>query len=245
MGNAAANLGTQVRLVGHPLNAFYGHVAKGLGQEADFNYDPVTRRYSANFPIFPGDMMAPGDIIYENIDDSNDVIDLNDRQVIGSNIPRYTFGLRGDFGYKAFDMSFFLQGVGKADGYISGTGRHAFTNVAARIPQTIHLDRWTKDNPNASYPRLAYMLDHNTRFSTYWLEDASYLRLKNIQVGYTLPQSLSSQLRISKARLYFSAENVFTLTDYFYGYDPEVTVSSGGYYPQVKTFTFGINVNLQ
>ena len=244
MGNHAANLGTQVRLEGYPLNAFYGLIAEGLAQEADFDYNPANGQYTAHFPVFTGDIMAPGDVRYRDVDESG-AISNDDRQVIGSNIPRYTYGVRGDFGYKNFDLSFFLQGVGKADGYISGPGRHAFTSVSERIPQTIHLDRWTPDNPNASYPRLAYLLSHNTRFSTHWLEDASYLRLKNLQVGYTLPESLTSRARISRARIYFSADNLFTLTDYFYGYDPEVTVSSGGYYPQVKTYTFGINVNLQ
>lgn len=244
MGNSAANLGTQVRLEGHPLNAFYGLIAEGLAQEADFDYNPVNGRYTAHFPVFTGDIIAPGDIRYRDVDESGAISD-DDREVIGSNIPRYTFGFRGDMGYKNFDLSFFLQGVGRADGYISGPGRHAFASVAERIPQTVHLDRWTPDNPNASYPRLAYLLEHNARFSTYWLEDASYLRLKNLQVGYTLPENLTSRARISRARIYFSADNLFTLTDYFYGYDPEVTVSRGGYYPQVKTYTFGINVNLQ
>jgi len=246
MGDQAANLGTQVRLEGYPMNAFYGLISQGLGQEADFSYNPTTGSYTPlpGIPVFAGDLMAPGDILYKDVD-GDGAITLDDRQVIGSNIPRYTFGFRGDLGYKSFDMSFFLQGVGKADGYISGPGRHAFSSVSAPVPQTVHLDRWTPDNPNASYPRLAFLLDHNTRFSTYWLEDASYLRLKNVQVGYTLPENLTSKLRISRARIYFSADNLFTLTDYFYGYDPEVTVSSGGYYPQLKTYTFGINVNLQ
>ena len=244
MGNHAANLGTQVRLEGYPLNSFYGLIDEGLAQEADFEYIKETGRFTPFFPIFTGDQVAPGDIRYRDVD-GNGAISNDDREVIGSNIPRYTFGFRGDMAYKNFDLSFFLQGVGKADGYISGPGRHAFMDVSTRIPQNIHLDRWTPDNPNASYPRLAYMLNHNTRFSTYWLEDASYLRLKNLQIGYTLPESLTSRARISRARLYLSADNLFTVTDYFYGYDPEVTVSSGGYYPQVKTFTFGINVNLQ
>lgn len=244
MGNHAANLGTQVRLEGYPLNAFYGLISEGLAQEADFDYDPTNGQFTAHFPVFTGDQVAPGDVRYRDLDESG-AISNEDRQVIGSNIPRYTYGFRGDMAYKNFDLSFFIQGVGKADGYISGPGRHALTNVSNRVPQTIHLDRWTPDNPDASYPRLAYLLEHNTRFSTYWLEDASYLRLKNLQVGYTLPKDLTSRARISRARIYFSADNLFTLTDYFYGYDPEVTVSQGGYYPQVKTFTFGINVNLQ
>lgn len=246
MGESAANPGTQIRLEGYPMDAFYGLVSQGLAQEADFSYNSTTGSYTPlpGIPVFSGDLMAPGDILYNDVD-GDETITLDDRQVIGSNIPRYTFGFRGDMGYKNFDLSFFLQGVGKADGYISGPGRHAFSSVSAPVPQTVHLDRWTPDNPNASYPRLAYLLDHNTRFSSYWLEDASYLRLKNVQVGYTLPENVTSQLRISRARIYFSADNLFTVSDYFYGYDPEATVSSGGYYPQVKTFTFGINVNLQ
>lgn len=246
MGDEAANLGTQVRLEGYPMDAFYGLISKGLAQEADFSYNPMTGSYAPlpHIPVFTGDLMAPGDILYRDVD-GDEAITLEDRQVIGSNIPRYTFGFRGDLGYKSFDLSFFLQGVGKADGYISGPGRHAFSSVSAPVPQTAHLDRWTPDNPDASYPRLAFLLDHNERFSSYWLEDASYLRLKNVQVGYTLPENLTSQLRISRARIYFSADNLFTASNYFYGYDPEVTMSRGGYYPQVKTYTFGINVNLQ
>jgi len=246
MGNVAPNLGDQIRMEGHPLNAFYGFIAKGLAQEADFSYNPTTGAYTPlpHIAVFAGDPIAPGDILYHDIDGDGEIT-LDDRQVIGSNIPRYTFGFRGDFGYRNFDLSFFLQGVGKADGLIAGPGRHAFTDVSSPVPQTIHLDRWTKDNPNGTYPRLAFLQNHNTRLSTYWLEDASYLRLKNIQVGYTLPENLSGRLRISRARLYFSGDNLFTVTDFFYGYDPESPVSRGGFYPQVKTFTFGINVNLQ
>lgn len=246
MGNTLPNLGDQIRMEGHPLNAFYGFIAEGLAQEADFSYNPTTGAYTPlpDIPVFVGDLLAPGDILYRDVDGDGQIT-LDDRQVIGSNIPRYTFGFRGDFGYQNFDLSFFLQGVGKADGLISGPGRHAFTDVASPVPQTLHLDRWTPDNPNGSYPRLAFLQGHNTRLSTYWLEDASYLRLKNLQVGYTLPENLTSQLRISRTRLYFSADNLFTVTNFFYGYDPESPVSRGGFYPQVKTYTFGINVNLQ
>lgn len=246
MGDRAANLGTQVRLEGYPMDSYFGLVAEGLGQEADFTWNSSSGAFSPlpHIPVFAGDIMAPGDILYQDVD-GDGAITLEDRQIIGSNIPRYTFGFRGDMGYKNFDLSFFLQGVGRADGYIGGPGRHAFAGVSSPVPQTIHLDRWTPDNPDASYPRLAYNLGHNARFSSYWLEDASYLRLKNLQVGYTLPEQFTSQLRISRARFYFSADNLFTMTNYFYAFDPEVTNSNSGHYPQVKTFTFGINVNLQ
>ena len=87
---------------------------------------------------------------------------------------------------KAFDFSFYLQGVGKVAGYLEDEARHAFINDYS-IPKKEHLDRWTPMNPNASYPRLYQSQEHNRLFSDYWKEDASYLRLKNIQIGYRFP----------------------------------------------------------
>ncbi|HUC80811.1 MAG TPA: hypothetical protein VMR70_07835, partial [Flavisolibacter sp.] len=167
-----------------------------------------------------------------------------DRQIIGNPFPRYTYGFRGNADWKGFDFSFFLQGVGKANGYIRGAARHAYINESAN-PQKVHLDRWTPDNTGATYPRLTYQLTHNQRFSTFWLEDASYLRLKNVQLGYTLPASLLERYRIGRLRIFVSADNLFTRSNFFYGYDPETPVSTGGYYPQVKTFIFGINLNMK
>ncbi|MEJ7914193.1 MAG: TonB-dependent receptor, partial [Chitinophagaceae bacterium] len=133
---------------------------------------------------------------------------------------------------------------GKASGYIQGAARHAYINESAN-PQKIHLDRWTPENTGAAYPRFTFGQTHNQRFSTYWLEDASYVRLKNLQLGYTLPAPLIENLRLSRVRFYVSADNLFTKSDFFYAYDPETPVSSGGYYPQVKTFIFGLNLNLK
>lgn len=241
LGGMPATLGDRVRMVGEPIDAFYGYKVVGLAQEADFNYDPATRAYTPLFPYDSQYPMAPGDVMYRDINDDG-VINGDDRQIIGSHIPRYTYGLSANFDYKGFDFSFLLQGVGKADGYLTGSARHAFINDGT-YPQNIHLDRWTIDNPNASYPRLAYGYTYNQRLSDYWLEDASYFRLKNIQVGYTLPQAWTQRIRAGRVRVYASADNLFTKTDYFYGYDPESPVNGGGYYPQVKTFVFGLNVN--
>ncbi|MEO7292404.1 MAG: hypothetical protein ABIW34_04835, partial [Ginsengibacter sp.] len=105
--------------------------------------------------------------------------------------------------------------------------------------------------PGASYPRFTYQLSHNQRLSTFWLENAAYTRLKNIQLGYTLPKELTDKYRISRLRIFASADNLFTKTNFFYAYDPETPVSgnvntnSGGFYPQVKTFIFGINLNMK
>jgi len=242
--NYASNLGDRVRLEGYPLDAFYGFKADRIAQIDDFTL--VDGKYIPNFPFQSGDLVGPGDLIYiPSSPDDADITVGKDRHILGSDIPRYTYGFRGDVAYKGFDFSFFLQGVGKADGYLTGSARHPFINNSA-MPQDVHLDRWTPQNTDASYPRFVYMRTHNTRLSSWWLEDASYLRLKNIQLGYTLPKHISSKIRAEKVRLYASGDNLFTKTDFFYGYDPEAPVGSGaGYYPQMKTFTFGVSVSLR
>ncbi|WP_245893130.1 TonB-dependent receptor [Parapedobacter indicus] len=242
--NFATNLGDRVRLEGYPLDAFYGFIAERIAQYDDF--DLVDGDYVAKFPFQSGDVVGPGDLIYRPANPDDEAITVQkDRHILGSDIPRYTYGFRGDLAWKGIDFSFFIQGVGKADGFLTGSARHPFINNSA-MPQKIHLDRWTPDNPDASYPRFVYMRTHNTRLSSYWIEDASYLRLKNIQLGYSLPSRWLEGSRLGKVRVYASADNLFTMTDFFYGYDPEVPAgNSGGYYPMVKTFVFGLNVNLQ
>ena len=244
LGDVPPTIGDQVRMVGEPIMAFYGLVAERLAQESDFDYNAETGRYTPKFPTIAGDPVAPGDIIYKDLDGDGVVSLDKDRTVIGSPIPRYTYGFRGDLGWKGLDFSFFLQGVGQADGYLAGASRHALINEGS-LPQEIHLDRWTPENTNASYPRLTYQQSYNQRLSTYWLENAAYLRLKNIQLGYTLPASFTQKVRVSRLRVYASADNLFTKTNFFYGYDPETPVSTGGFYPQVKTVVFGLNVNLK
>ncbi|MBF9255710.1 TonB-dependent receptor [Pontibacter sp. 172403-2] len=238
-------LGDRIRREGDPLDAFYGLVADRLAQENDFSYDPEQGQFVPDFPYIHNDPMAqPGDIIYKDLNGDGEITLDDDRQVLGSHIPRYTYGFRGTAGWKGIDFSFFLQGVGKANGYLFGAARHALISEGS-LPQPIHLDRWTPENTDATYPRLTYQQTYNQRLSTYWLEDASYLRLKNIQIGYTLPSQLTEKFRVDRLRIYASADNLLTKTDFFYAYDPETPVSNGGYYPQVKTFVLGLNINLK
>ncbi|MBO3270463.1 SusC/RagA family TonB-linked outer membrane protein [Hymenobacter defluvii] len=244
LGGTPPTFGDRVRFLGEPIDAFYGLVADRIAQTSDFDLDAGTNRYTPRFPVLAGDPAQPGDLIYKDLN-GDGVISLDqDRKVIGSAIPRYTYGVRANAAWHGIDATIFFQGVGQADGYIYGPARHAYISEGS-LPQEIHLDRWTPENTGGSYPRLTYQQSHNQRLSTYWLEDASYLRLKNVQVGYTLPASLTQRVRVSRLRLYASADNLFTRSDFFYGYDPESPVSQGGFYPQVKTVVFGLNVTLQ
>ncbi len=244
LGDAPATIGDRIRMVGQPIDAFYGFVAERISQASDYTYNEATKKYTPNFPYDKSYPMQPGDIIYKDLNGDGVITASDDKQVIGSSIPRYTYGFKGDLAYKGFDFSFFLQGVGKANGLLTGSTRHAFINDGSN-PQAVHLDRWTPENTNASYPRLAYGYSYNQRLSSFWLEDAAYLRLKNIQLGYTLPDALTSKYRMSGIRAYISADNLFTSTKFYKSYDPESPVQSGSYYPQVKTILFGLNINFK
>lgn len=242
--NFATNLSDRVRLEGYPIDALYGFIATGIAQYSDF--DLVDGEYVPKFPYQAGDLVGPGDLIYQpaNSDDTEITVG-KDRHFLGSDIPRYTFGFRGDIAWKGIDFNFFLQGVGKADGWLRGSARHPFIDNSA-MPQEVHLDRWTPENTDATYPRFVYLRTHNTRLSSYWIENAAYLRLKNVQLGYTFPNRLIEKFKASNLRIYASAENLFTLTDFFYGYDPEAPVGqTANYYPQMKTFSVGVQVTFK
>ena len=254
-GNSPDLSGYQIRMVGYPIDAFYGYVADGLMGPDDFRIsDSKNHVYSLpKIPVILGNDYQPGDIKYKDISGPDGVPDGRvtpeyDKVVLGSNIPRYTYSIRGDFGWKGIDFSFVIQGVGKCDGYLEGTARHAFQDMAA-YPQKVHLNRYnvvSNPDPNAAYPRLTYNTSFNqSTFSTYWMEDASYMRLKNIQLGYTFPEKWMSKARIDRLRLYLSADNLLTVSKFFYAYDPETPVSKGGYYPQVKTFVIGLNISFK
>lgn len=191
----------------------------------------------------------PGDLVYEDYNHDNK-IDDSDKQIVGSLIPRYTYGLTLNFGWKGINLSAQFQGVGKADAYISG----AYTQpcVSGGTFQKGHLDNWTPDNPGAKYPRLSYTSDLNKKPSTFWMADASYCRLKNLQLSYTFPASVTKALRVQGLMVYANATNLFTISNYYDGYDPETayqggsqgatTGSIGNNYPLVSTYTFGVEI---
>lgn len=248
LGGVAPTIADRIRQVGYPIDAFYGYRTDGLAQNSDFTKDPTTGKLTPNFPIFTADAakIAPGDIKFRDLNGDGVITADKDREVIGDAFPRYTYSLRGNVSYKNFELNFFLQGVGKANGYVTGVGANPFYANGA-YPQEVHRDHWTPDNPNAWYPRFTYLDNRNTtaRLSDYWLQDAKYLRLKNIQLSYTLPRSLLTRYRVDMLRFYVSADNLFTATNFFYAYDPETPSTNGGYYPQVKTIVFGVNVRLK
>lgn len=227
--------------VGYPVGSFFMYEMDGIFQN---EYEIISSAYQ-------GADIKPGDVKFKDID-GNGVIDSNDRTHVGSSIPKFTLGLNLSAEWKGFDVSVFFQGAYGHKIYnqilTDCEGFYRGFNVTERYYE----NRWTETNPSDKYPRASWKAkSNNARVSTRFLEDASYTRLKNLQIGYTFN---TKKLNIERLRLYVAATNLFTLTGYS-GFDPEMTVSANsssegdrangidwGTYPACKTFTFGVNL---
>ena len=218
---------------GQPFPFFYGYKTDGILQnkaEAD--------AYNAKY----GTASHPGDFRF--VDTNGDSrINSDDRTNIGSGVPDWTFGLNFDFDWKGIDFGVFFQGVHGADVF-DATYRQ---DIASGNYPTWVLQRWTGEGTSNKVPTLGD--SKNWVCSDMYIQDGSYLRLKNITLGYTLPTMLTNKIGINRLRIYGRAENLFTWTKYW-GFDPEIgsgSTSLGvdyGVYPQARTFTIGFNIAL-
>lgn len=226
--------GYTVRQNGLPIDAFYTLQVIGIFQ---------TAQEVANSPKQYGDATLPGDLKYKDVD-NNGVINDNDRTLISGAFPKlnYSFNLAASF--KGFDLSAMAQGVYGVKSYVSGWGVIPF--VQGTPPTTEWLNRWTPEHPSTTLPRIYWgqgAPDKITRPSTFFLQNASYLRIKNLVFGYTLPSATTKKIGLDRVRLYFSGDNLFTITK-FKGLDPERYGNGDGVqYPQNKIYSFGLNVS--
>ncbi len=231
--------------VGYPMQLYYGFIADGLFvDQEEISKWP---KYSTN--ITPAS--KPGDIRYLDISGPAGVPDgvvdqTYDRVYLGSQIPKYTYGANLGANFKGFDVSVLLQGIAGVNGYLNGNFGYAFNNGAS-IQRWQYENHWTAANPNrnAEYPRLENIPNsgtaNQTPVSTFWMLDGSYMRLKNAQIGYTLPKNISQKTGMSNVRVYFSGENILTIDNYRRGWDPEINTGTN-FYPILATYTFGLNV---
>ena len=229
------NTGVVVNQEGYSINSLYLYKSNGLISSKDM----VDGTYTGPVQF---DDVQPGDIAFEDMD-GNGRINISDRKILGNTIPRYTYGANIDLGWKSFDFSLLLQGVGKQDGYLSGSAIEPFAGGGTAYEY--QKNRWTVDNPNpnAVFPRLFFSGSNNYQPSDWWLRSAAYLRVKNIQLGFTPSRLVSPDRRIKELRIYVSADNLFTVDKFWPGWDPEIAAnSSGAYYPQVKNFNVGLNL---
>lgn len=206
---------------------------------------------------YPGTFdIEPGDLKFEDRDGDGIIYwgkwtkdDMGDVYKIGNTTPRYNFSLSGGADWNGFDFSFFLQGVGKRD-YYPGSSDLFFWGINAQPWSNVtksNMDYWTPENPNAYFPRRkAYVAYQDwkeaTAPQTKYLQNAAYMRLKNLTVGYTLPRQLTEKINVSRLRIYFSGENLCEISglDKNYKVDPEGL--GGQMYPFQRSFSFGLNV---
>lgn len=233
---------------GHPVSSFYGYQVDRLFQEADFH--TVSGGLVQNEGIATQDGAAPG--TFKFVDLNNDgKIDPSDRTYIGDPNPDFTYGFNLSFTYKNFDLSAFLYGSQGNDIYNWNAWWIDFwPSFQGQKSKDLLYKSWTPTNTNTNVPIATNRSNFstNTQSASYYIEDGSYLRLKNLQLGYTIPESVMSKVNIKSLRVYVQAVNLFTITKYS-GLDPEIGGGDTGHgvdagnYPLVKQILFGLNVN--
>jgi len=236
-----AQLGRNALLQGEAINAFYMRKSLGIFQSQE-EVDASPKPNSVT--------VAPGDIKFEDISGPDGrpdgVINDFDRQVVGKPIPTWTYGANINLGYKGVDLRVNLQGVADVESYVGSELYFPFLNGASVSRRWEAGNTWTPENPNAKLPRLIqYNASDSQNYidNSFWLQDASFLRIKNIQLGYSLSQTLLSKLHIAGLRIYIDAQNAFTFTK-FEGLDPERDLinMSPAQYPNVRIITGGVNL---
>lgn len=261
-GEALWNSGLRTKTEeGYSIGSFFGYVSDGIFQSRE--------EVAAHAVQTPGEdpaiSTAPGDIRFRDLNGNGRIdSDNSDKTHIGKSIPSFIFGMNFNFYFKGFDLSILLQGVQGVNIYNNAA---RLVNLPSNIPGEYvkdpnkwvsALDYWTPYNTAADRPR-AIVTDpnNNSRISDWWLEDGSYMRFKNVQLGYSIPASWVEKVNISSFRVYLAAQNLFTFTNYT-GLDPEVgtpnhttnvgapTLNVGvddGIYPQARTFSLGLQVD--
>lgn len=239
-------------VVGSAINSFYGYQMTGIYQLSDFtwqnNSDPSVPYANRTYQLKPGVVRVtdyspqPGDIKYADLNGDGVVDQNHDRKIIGQQFPKLTYALNFNVAYKNFDLGAFLQGVQGMQGYTYYEIASPFSGFANM--GNWWLNRWTPQNPSNTYPRLTLDGVRNNIHSSFYVENASYLRIKNIELGYTLSPKVIKSIGLSSLRIYANVQNAFTFTK-FKGFDPEQTTDQtrAEAYPQVRIMTAGVNVN--
>ena len=236
---------------GEEMGAIYGYTTVGFFEgDADVMNSPSQSKIYSRW--------GAGDIKYADLNGDgridwglNTVDSMGDMRIIGNTTPKYQYSLYADLGWKNWDASFFFQGVGKRDVFF-GSGTNYFWGITGSewqsSPFTVHMDRWTPTNTNGYFPKF-YMSGENSKnmqTQTKYMQNAAYLRLKNIQIGYTLPVNALSRIGVEKLRIFGLVENVFTIAPMrkYSTIDPETFFSDMKIYPMQRSFTAGVNLTL-
>jgi TonB-linked SusC/RagA family outer membrane protein len=225
--------------VGSPIGSLYGWRESGVYRNSADNTAKITSTsFGTNGYVFKG-----GDMIFQDLN-GNGTIDIDDRMIIGNAQPKFTGGFTNTVAWRNFDLNL-LMTFSYGNDIVNGT-RYAAESATGFNGSVTLLNRWRNEGDITDIPRANYVDPAgNRRFSNRWIEDGSYLRAKNLTIGYKLPTSLLEKVKVKSCRFYATAQNLFTLTRYT-GYDPEASsIQLGvdqGTYPQYRAYIFGINV---
>lgn len=239
-GSIGLNYNLALIKAGLPINEFYGFVTDGIFQTQE-EVDSHASQVTGNDPY---NRTSAGDIRFKDLNNDG-VINDKDRTYLGNPNPSFIFAMNNNFSYKGFDLSIFLQGI--SGNKVFNANRLWNEAMAVAQNQTVAtLNRWTGEGTSNSMPRAMFNdPNKNTRQSDRYIENGSYLRIKNITLGYTLPKSLMKKIQLTSARFYLSGQNIFTFTKYN-GFDPEVGTNGidNNVYPVTRTFTLGVNLGI-
>jgi TonB-linked SusC/RagA family outer membrane protein len=239
-GSIGLNYNLALIKAGLPINEFYGFVTDGIFQ----NQTQVDSHATQVPGSDPNSRTSPGDIRFKDLNNDG-VINDKDRTYLGSPNPTFIFAMNNTFAYQGFDLSIFLQGV--TGNKIFNANRLWTEAMSVAQNQTIAtLNRWNGEGTSNTMPRAVFNdPNKNTRQSDRYIEDGTYLRIKNVTLGYSIPGLLMKKIHISTARFYLSAQNLFTLTKYT-GIDPEVGSNGidNNVYPVTRTYSIGVNLGI-
>lgn len=233
---------------GQRVNQIFGYIADGLFTEDDFD-DVHQGILKEGIPNHTFTKVRPGDIRYQDLNNDGKVDDLDQAPIGGTKDPELVYGFGVSMQYKSFDIGAFFQGNGRVYNvlgqgsrlFLPGSGNGAVGNILSNVT-----DRWTAENPSQDvfYPRLDMGMNaNNSKVSTWWLRNTSMLRLKNLEVGYTIPSKLTREIGVSNTRFFVRASNILTFSN-FKLWDPESSSTTGARYPLMKSLSLGFNVTI-
>lgn len=239
LGKNVIRPGRNALIEGMPVNSIYGYKTDGLFQSQE----------QVDKHAFQNNVTGPGDVIYVDLNGDNKIsagseteADHGDLVYLGNDNPRYTFGLQGGLSWKGFDVTLFFQGVGKRVFLLDNTEIEPFQKPWFG-PQKHNLDYWTPQNTDAFWPRLYSKGNHNFLPSDKWIQNAAYVRLKDAEIGYTLPLKLVSKFGASLLRFYLDAHDSWEATGAMDFIDPETPDNASFQYPFRRVYTVGVNLS--
>ena len=245
--NPTGSLGS--RYVGQRIGEIWGYESNGLFK----SYEEIAEAPS-QARLYNG-TWHPGDVRYVDRNGDNEIStgantleDPGDRYIIGNSQPRYEYGITLGAAWKGIDLTIFMQGIGKRDWWVDD--RYWGVNGRWAVPARDIDSYWTEENPDGFMPKLYQQSRGNRQTCTRYLQNAAYLRFKQLSIGYSLPSKWTKSISLEKVRLYFTGQNLFTYTKLSKLYDPEIVGSAGSAssvvsnltYPISRTISFGLNV---